>query len=370
MLLTEPVARIPVYDDDEEEEDGDGKDNAEQLASPVDDHPQSSPRDSSQSQELIVKVETSPEVTPPYATASENQLSQHSTTSAVTMNTNVSESNFSSISGTSLNQAHTPSCLMDRTHSQADSLRNWDDRPQSGVPEAPGLLLKHSTDSTNTSMWSKIKSKFARNHLSLANWSRSSIMASKAIGATDCRRDDRPISRRTALGSKVTGSVGSSRSVGQLQPATQLATSSSSSGVLPLLDFSLSPPCQDIQSTLPSSNANIAKYINPKLFPFPGMVKLQEDQIRGMSMSSPESAPSQREQGRVDSLVSSWLHDVQEGLISHKMTGSQMDNKLVAAHPTIKLVPSDGSEDKVLHPDFHPKVHTVLQLTDLTLIVF
>ncbi|KLO19415.1 hypothetical protein SCHPADRAFT_885330 [Schizopora paradoxa] len=352
---SEPVARIPVYDDDEEEEEV--KDDAEEPLSPVDDHPQTSPRDSSQSQELIVEVETSPDVTPSYATASEHQLSQHSTTSTATMNTNVRVSNFSSISGTSINRADTPSRSMDRTHSQADSLRNWDDRPQSGVPEAPGLSSKRSADSTNTSAWSKVKSTFARSGSSLGRRSRSNSIAKKdntessresAASLNSGKRE----SRGEGSGSAVSGSFAWQQQTPQhQQPVIQTTASSiSPAGSVSMLALSAPPPRSGVSPIPPPSDSDAAKYINPKLFPFPGMVKLQEERSRGMSVSSPDIVLSQSTMNgekvpvSANSSASSQFNDVRERRISHQASDSQLLAKFQGISPQMKLNPSVSSQ--------------------------
>ena len=336
--------RMPVYDEDDEEDEDEDKDEER------DDSRSRSPHKSSQSQEIVIESESSTENTPLYgppsysAPSDLSQLTQLSTNSTATMNTNLRESNFSSISGTSLNRADTPSQSLDRTHSRTDSLRNWDDRPQSGVAEAPGLASKRSADSTtNTSTWSKVKN-FARSGSSLGRRSRSNSIAKR-----DNAESGRESGASFLSGKRESKGDGSSSAVSGTfvwqQPATTVAGNTSSPQGL--LGVSAPPPRTGVSPIPPPSDGDASRYTNPKLFPFPGIVKLQEERSRGMSVSSPDlnlSQSSTSVEKATESTASSASSHTQDAMrerrISHQISDSRLLQKYQAGIGQSQLSPS------------------------------
>ncbi|KAH8119643.1 hypothetical protein DFH11DRAFT_1566213 [Phellopilus nigrolimitatus] len=334
--------RMPVYDEDEDEEDDDEAEEAPVGSALPASRQQSrrpSPRDSAASQDILVDLEPTPDNVPSDYSAA----SHHSTTSTATVNTNARESNISDTSGTSANRGDTSSQLLDRTHSQADSMQEgWN-------VEAPGLASKRSADSTSTSAWSKMKNTFTRSGSSLGRRSRSNSIAREKRENTESSRES---GASLVSGKRESKGDGQASLVWQ-QGQTTLTPSPSASASTPIL-LAPPPPRTGVSPIPPPSDTDAAKYINPKLFPFPGMVKLQEETLRskgiGISASSPDiiMQPNTSSEGAMVSANSSMSSQQQDGVRDRKLSHQASDSRLLPKYqlvpgPAISGAPSSGT---------------------------
>ncbi|KAK7472795.1 hypothetical protein VKT23_000903 [Stygiomarasmius scandens] len=259
--IAEPVPRIddlPIHDEDEEEEEEleieqeDERPPSTRSSNgfpPQDVYDDLSPRASSAaSQHVIIESEASPETTA-YVPPSP-----------------------SSVAALSQSQRRSDGSMSPSSYPQRLSVasRIQGERSPFG-PEFPDLddkvfandlPLKRSGDSTST--WEKVKNTFARAGSSNGRRSRSNSIANRE------RRDhtDSSISRESGASLKADALATPQSQYHPLSPsasALSLAPASSRGGVSPV------PP---------PSNADLAKYQNAKLFPFPGMRVLEEEQKR------------------------------------------------------------------------------------------
>ncbi|KAL5484779.1 hypothetical protein ACEPAI_7421 [Sanghuangporus weigelae] len=345
-------SRMPVYDDDEDE------DNEEKSLATVN-TPQTTSRQQSRrpsplhaaaSQELLIDLETTPDQTPahPYSAPS-----QHSATSTATMDNDVRQSNISDASGISagITRVDTSSPL-GRTHSQADSLQGWSEYPSSAVDSsAPALTSKRSADSTGggTSAWSRMKHTFTRSGSSLGRRSRTNSIARDKRGDTESSRES-----AASLASAKRESKGD----GQWQqqgPAHSQRSSSPGNALAPAVMLAPPPPRTGVSPIPPPSDLDAAKYTNPKLFPFPGMVRLQEETLRnkstgggiGISASSPDvTTAGAAAEGLMRSTNSSIsgppLGSARERKLSHQASDSRLLPKYQLVPGTISGAPSSG----------------------------
>ena len=289
-------SRMPVYDEDDDEANEE-----EAKESPVT-HVVSepAPRTSSRrpspgaaasSQELLIDLETTPENTP---ARHYSAPSQDSTASTAPTNADIRRSDASDVSGVSGGAAHArTSSPLDRTHSQADSVQDWSEYPTSPVDSnAPALTSKRSADSTSggTSTWNRVKHAFTRSGSSLGRRSRTNSIAREKQENTESSRES---AASLASGKR------ESKGDGQWQQAPALSQRTPSPGIVApavMLAPPPHPPRTGVSPIPPPSDSDAAKYINPKLFPFPGMVRLQEETLRnkstgggiGISASSPD----------------------------------------------------------------------------------
>ncbi|KAI5115974.1 hypothetical protein M0805_002624 [Coniferiporia weirii] len=346
--------RMPVYDEDEDE--GDDEEETKELP-PDDAHStshsesrQHSPRDSAVSQELLIDLEAPPDHTPSDYSAP----SQHSATSTATANTNARESALSSLSGVSAQRGDTSPRLLVRTHSQADSLQGWPEL--SGSSDTPALVSQRSADGSSTSAWSRVKSTLARSGSSLGRRSRTNSIARERgqRGDTESGRESSASlasGRRESRGDAPAPAWQPGSSAGQAQsPVTPSSVASTPLMVAP-------PPRTGVSPIPPPSDSDAAKYANPKLFPFPGMVRLQEETLRSRGMGGSASSPDivlqqsmsgTSAEGAIRSANSSMssqqqLDSMRERKLSHQASDSRLLPRYqMTPGPAISGAPSSG----------------------------
>ena len=213
-----------------------------------------SPRASSDSKSLIVESETSPDILPSYIPLSPSSLSQIAS--------------ITPASDESTSFQTYPARL-----SVASRSGDWDDRIVN-TESSP----KRNGDSLST--WEKMKSTFTRTNSTSGRRSRTNSIRE--------RRDhtDSSISRESgaSLTSSKTDKGDPTTSPAQ-QPAQQLLmqSPSASASILSLASHAQRGGASPIP---PASTADLAKYQDAKLFPFPGMIQLEEKRNRARGLPS------------------------------------------------------------------------------------
>lgn len=285
MLNHVKVPRMPIRDDDSDEEDETEEVNApihreddvfhSKLAISTDrpfsrveeDH---SALSSPTSKDLVVEIETSPEHTPvfpppsPFFSAS---LSASAHEHAVPVNASPSPSPYPmrlSVA-TPIQGERSPSTT--EFHDEVDS-----------TPKRGG-----------ESTWERVKNSFTRSNSNNGRRSRTN-----SLSARDRRYNtDSSISRES--GASV-GSAKHDKADGiftqqqQSQQSPLMQTPSASGSILSLSPHP-GPPPSGVSPIPPASSADLSKYYDSKLFPFPGMRQLEEQRrAKGINASSPDIA--------------------------------------------------------------------------------
>ncbi|KAJ6499970.1 hypothetical protein C8R47DRAFT_1008806 [Mycena vitilis] len=271
-----PEIRMPIDDDDRDDDDDDVVEEEEEEDeedyerppsprssaefSPQEAYDDTSPRNSYESKGVMIETETSPEIVPsqvPPSPSSVTALSQP-----------VSMVRTASDDSTSPQQYPTRLSVASRTQDRSplNAEFDWEDGG------------KRNWDGSSTSTWDKIKGTF-RSGSAAGRRSRTNSIVTRD------RRDhtDSSVSRESgaSLTSAKTDKVETvSTPVNQPSPVMMQPASASTSTV------SLSPGT----SLFPAaSSADLLKYQNAKLFPFPGMKKLEE-QRRAKGMLTPSAS--------------------------------------------------------------------------------
>ncbi|KAF7984228.1 hypothetical protein HWV62_16036 [Athelia sp. TMB] len=270
--IAEPVpeTRIPIQDDTEEDEEGeeDPEEPEHRASTPSrqadrssQSYEEDSQGDSSTYKELVIETETSPERDASNVPPSPSSMAALSNTASL-IQTNDSES--PQVYPTRLSVASR--IQSDRSPLNTDF--EWDDI------RGPPVDTQKRGESSST--WEKVKSTFSR-------------------GPGGRRSRTNSLSKRDNTDSSVSresgASLGSSKTdkgEAVVYPSTQVPHQlPSASGSV--LSLSPHPATRSGASPIPpASSADLAKYQDSKLFPFPGMKKLEEqrNRARGMSLSS------------------------------------------------------------------------------------
>ncbi|KAF8893839.1 hypothetical protein BD779DRAFT_1669368 [Infundibulicybe gibba] len=283
-----PEIRMPIDDGDEDEEDEDDHEDREDQDdedepplsarssngfSPPEALDDISPRVSSDSKSLMVESETSPDNTPSYVPPSP------SSTAALSQSASITRASDDSISG----QVY-PARLSIASRIQGDrsplntEFTEWEERIVN--IESPS---KRNGDTASTSTWEKVKSTFSRAGSSAGRRSRTNSIVTRD------RRDhtDSSISRESgaSITSGRTDKVDPISTFTQQQSQQPLMQSpSASASILSLAPY---PASRGGPSPIPpASSADLSKYQNAKLFPFPGMKKLEEQRNRAKGLPS------------------------------------------------------------------------------------
>ncbi|KAF5354836.1 hypothetical protein D9756_005363 [Leucocoprinus leucothites] len=150
---------------------------------------------------------------------------------------------------------------------------------------------KRNGDHASPSTWDKLKGAFSRG--SSGRRSRSNSLAARE------RRDNVDSSVSRESGASLTSArvdkvnEGSGQQQQQLQAPPVMQTPSASASILSLSPHTHAPPRGGASPIPPATTADLAKYQNAKLFPFPGIQKLEEQRNRvrtagQASLSSPD----------------------------------------------------------------------------------
>ncbi|KAL0578759.1 hypothetical protein V5O48_003257 [Marasmius crinis-equi] len=280
-----PEIRMPIDDDDD---DGAAEDEYEEEQT-FEDRPLSpqssggfyqnedddiSPRASSVSQNVGGDSETSPETTPSYVPPSPSSVA------ALSGTTSIPRESDGSVSPTSyptrLSVASRLQAISGDRSPLSPDFGDLEDRPMTNDASS-----KRSADSTSTSTWEKVKNTF-RSNSSLGRRSRSNSIV------TPSRKDQAELRESAASGNSLSSprlekSESTSTFAAQQTQAPMTMSPSASNSML-----SLSPTPGSRSPVPPPSNADLSKYQHAKLFPFPGMKRLEEERnrARGLHMAS------------------------------------------------------------------------------------
>ncbi|KAJ7096242.1 hypothetical protein C8R44DRAFT_683737 [Mycena epipterygia] len=266
-----PEIRMPIDDDEEDDMDEEDEDDEEYDArpssrrssaefSPQEAYDDTSPRNSFESKGVMIEPETSPEIVPSHVPPSPSSVTALSQSASI-VRTASDDSTSPQTYPTRLSVA---SRTQDRSPLNAEF--EWEDG-------------KRNWDGGSTSTWDKIKTTF-RSGSAAGRRSRTNSIVTRD------RRDhtDSSVSRESGASltsSKTDKGETITTPVNQPPPVLMQSASASASAV------SLSPGV----SLFPAaSSADLLKYQNAKLFPFPGMKKLEEQRNRAKGMLTPSAS--------------------------------------------------------------------------------
>ncbi|KAG7098683.1 hypothetical protein E1B28_000597 [Marasmius oreades] len=276
-----PEIRMPIHDDDDDGVEEEYEE--EQIFEDRPSSPQSSggegyedtsPRVSSGSQNVGGESETSPDTTPSYAPPSPSSVAPLSVTASVPRESD------GSVSPTSY-----PTRLSVVSRIQGERSPMSPDFGDFDPSNANDVSSKRSGDSTSTSAWEKVKNTF-RSNSSLGRRSRSNSIV------TPSRREQTESSASRESGASLTSpklerSESTSTFAAQQGQPPMMSPSASNS----ILSLSPTPGSRSGTSPVPPPNsADLSKYQNAKLFPFPGMKKLEEERNRAKGLHIVASA--------------------------------------------------------------------------------
>ncbi|KAJ7072257.1 hypothetical protein C8F01DRAFT_1103153 [Mycena amicta] len=253
-----PEIRMPIHDDEdevveEEEEEYDQRPPSHRSSVDSPAYDDTSPRQSFQSKGVMIESETSPEIVPtrvPPSPSSVTALSHGPSIVRTASDDSTSPQSFPArLSVASRTQDRSP---LTAEFEWEDGKRNW--------------------DSASTSTWDKIKTTFRSGSASGRRSRTNSIVTRDRHDHTDSS-----VSRES--GASLTGSKGDKAETLAVQP---LQSPSASASVV-----SLSPAVSPFPM---ASSVDLAKYQNAKLFPFPGMKRLEEQRNRAKGMLNPSAS--------------------------------------------------------------------------------
>jgi len=216
-----------------------------------------SPRASSSSKSVFVESEMSPEIPQSYIRASPS--------SPAPISQPASLAHAASDSSTSPQFVPTRLSVASRIQGGDRSpltteYSDWDDSPK-------------RVENPSASTWEKVKNTFSRAGSSTGRRSRTNSILTRE------RRDntDSSVSRESgaSLTSAKTDKADSVPSPVQVQAPPLMQSPSASASILSLAPHA--PPRGSVSPIPPASSADLSKYQNAKLFPFPGMLRLEEE---------------------------------------------------------------------------------------------
>ncbi|KZT26792.1 hypothetical protein NEOLEDRAFT_1177372 [Neolentinus lepideus HHB14362 ss-1] len=282
-----PESRMPIHDDedDEDKEDEeptwDERQPPDTLSSPAD----ANYRVSTGSRELVVELDTSAEPTPSYLPPS--PLATTALQISGTPSHSVRDESTSS-----------PTCSPGDFFPPAPPSLPYPSHHHKELPDTPthhidlaGLEEAHITSkrSADGGMWDKFKRPFTRTGSISGRRSRTN-----SVSTRENRRDNTDSSVSRESGASQTSARLDKGENGvfaqqQAQPASVMQSPSASGSFLSLAPQA--PPRNGVSPVPPASSADMAKYMDAKLFPFPGMKKLEEERNRARGMSASVSSP-------------------------------------------------------------------------------
>ncbi|KAK7053397.1 hypothetical protein VNI00_004023 [Paramarasmius palmivorus] len=283
-----PEIRMPIHDDDEDGYDDDNyreEPDYEERAispqminefSPPDAYDDTSPRASSDSQNLGLDSEISPDGTPSYVPPSPSSVAALSGTTSIPRESDGSMSPQLYPARLSI-ASRAPGGERSPLSAEFGDL---DDRPITNDASS-----KRSGESGTTSTWERVKNTF-RSNSSLGRRSRSNSIVNSGSGRDRRDQTDSTISResRSSLTSPKLDKAesGSTFATQQGQPPIMSPSASNS-----ILSVSPTPANRNGTSPVPQpSTVDMSKYQHAKLFPFPGMKQLQEERNRMKGLHS------------------------------------------------------------------------------------
>ena len=242
-----------------------------------------SPRASSSSKSVFVESEISPD----------NLQSFNPASSPTPISQPASLAHATSDSSTSPQFIPTRLSIVSRTQGSDRSpmtteYPEWDDSPK-------------RIENTSATTWEKVKNTFSRAGSNTGRRSRTNSILTRE------RRDqtDSSVSRESgaSLTSAKTDKADSVPSPVQIQAPPLMQSPSASASILSLAPHA--PPRGSVSPIPPASSADMSKYRDAKLFPFPGMLRLEEERRAKGYPSASASSP--------DVSMQSNLHDDAQG---------------------------------------------------------
>lgn len=348
-----PMSRMPINDDDEDDDVADGEPETEHQEAPAQaEEPEGRPSDDQSSQsfyptslttpsaskDLLVEVETSPEMSPshmPPSPSSAIALSFSNQGDAAAPALPQSPIYPRRLSVTTPVQQTEPSPL-------ATEFQEWEDSRADVTPKrgAEGM-----------SPWERVKGAFSRSNSSSGRRSRTN-----SIGQRDRRYNtDSSVSRESGL-SQTSATKGECSNAVTQQPAPQapglMQSPSASASILSLTP--LGAPPGGVSPVPPASSADLLKYQDSKLFPFPGMKQLEEKRNKAKGLTTSASSPDIFSPNGIEAVPSSSSSSsattrVPEGTrdrkLSHQASDTRLLDKFYAAKgpSPVSSVPSNGS---------------------------
>lgn len=349
------MSRMPINDDDDDDDDdvaeGDAGPEPHETVPQIEE-PEGRPSDDlssqsyypasattpSASKDLLVEVETSPELSPSHVPPSPS--------SAIALSfSNQAEPPAPAqpelpvyprrLSVTTPVQQTEPSPL-------TTEFPDWDDSRTDTTPKrgAEGM-----------SPWERVKGAFSRSNSSSGRRSRTN-----SIGQRDRRYNtDSSVSRESGL-SQSSATKGECPNPATQQPAPQapglMQSPSASASILSLAP--LGAPPGGVSPVPPASTADYAKYQDSKLFPFPGMKQLEEKRNKAKGLTTSASSPDIFSPHGIEAVPSSsssssattrMADGTRDRKLSHQVSDTRLLDKF---YPTkgpspVSSVPSTGS---------------------------
>ena len=246
-----------------------------------------SPRASSSKSVFVESETTSPEVTQSYAPASP------SSATPLSLPPSVDGSVSPPLVATRSSIVSRIQSISDRSPLTAEFSESEDRYLGADSPKR--------AEATSTSTWEKVKSTFSRSGSTSGRRSRSNSIITRE------RRDHTDSSVSRESGASLTGSktdrVEYMGTPGQAQAPPLMQSPSASTSILSLAPHA--PPRGSVSPIPPPSSADMSKYQNSKLFPFPGMLRLEEERrakgYPSASASSPDVSLQAYAQGNIQS---------------------------------------------------------------------
>ncbi|KAF5393499.1 hypothetical protein D9757_000651 [Collybiopsis confluens] len=250
-----------------------------------------SPRISSESRNVIIESDPSPEVVPLYIPPSPSSVA------ALSPSASLPRGSDGSMSPKYPTRLSVSSRLQGELSPTNADFGDLDDKPIVNDNSS-----KRSGDSTSTSTWEKVKSTFTRSNSATGRRSRSNSVVTRE------RRDNTDSSISRESGASISSPRGdlSGGLAGQQTQAPVLSPSTSALSLAPQTTSRVSP-------VPPPSSETFARYQNAKLFPFPGIHRLEEERNRakGLTSSSTPDIAAQFSEEMASSLRSPPTHFAQ-----------------------------------------------------------
>ncbi|KIK99321.1 hypothetical protein PAXRUDRAFT_547649 [Paxillus rubicundulus Ve08.2h10] len=267
-----PESSIAVHNEDDEDEEQSRSvvEEEDDQIPPESPHEESSPCESLDSKELVIELETSPEPTPALTSPRPSSLVAMSNTASLMPTGDESDSSLAY-----------PQRLSVASRIQGDrsplAIEFDFDNSVSAPPETP---LKREG---SIGAWSKMIGVLTRSGSGSGRRSRTNSIATRE------RRQNTDSSISRESGASLASPKADKNELGSAYPQQPVMQSSSASTSMQSLALP-TPPRSGVSPIPLASSLDLTKYNDAKLFPFPGIKKLEEQRInnrnRGLSISS------------------------------------------------------------------------------------
>jgi serine/arginine repetitive matrix protein 2 len=318
-------------DDDDHEGDGDDEDDAQEPVQVL--HRSPSHRTSLELKDFLVERETSPEVMP-------SRIPPPSPAAALSNFTRLSDDYGSA-------PTYPPPALATTSFGQTPAngeYTDWEDQRTAVADVAP----KRSEGG----YWERVKNTFTRTGSQSGRRSRTN-----SVGTRQLRDNtDSSVSRESgaSLTSAKTDKGDTSGTFAYQQSQTPIQTHTSSPASASVLSLAPHAPKGGVSPIPAASNADLLKYADAKLFPFPGMMELEKQRTRAKGMLNSASTPDivlgldqPMPSSGSSSLTTRSPDTTRDRNLSHQASDSRLIAKFSSAHsPQImSAAPSSNSID-------------------------